>query len=126
MQAVDPLVLKTLCFFLQGTHSRVLCALEGGMWPENELTQSTQGLKVVYFILGSITDPSSVCLWPSLVQTSTNKTYWKPDLTQFSPDGSCRHFTKLLSCILTRFLLMTQVWLEAGNDVREILIFWLR
>lgn len=32
---------------------------------------------------------------------------------------------KLQSCILTGFLLMTQVWLEAGNDVREILIFQL-
>ena len=69
------------------------------MWPENELTQNTQGLKVVYFILGSITDPSSVCLWPSLVQTSTNKTYWKPDLTQFSPDGSCRHFTRQIAVL---------------------------
>lgn len=42
---------------------------------------------------------SYVCLWHSLVQTCANKTYWKSGLTQFSPDGSCRHFTRQIAVL---------------------------
>lgn len=83
-----PFILMALSFFLQGTHGRGPCALEGGTRPENQLTQNTwcQDHHRPRAVSGH-----------SLVQTSTNEACWQPGLTQLSPNGRCRHFNRQIT-----------------------------